>query len=80
MHCEVIVKKDTASLSLDNDAKLGDLMKKLSTEHGIEIPKRLGQRSVSIWQSCYGLPRIGSVCGPTVCMLCVLDTSFLRKD
>jgi hypothetical protein len=80
VHCEVIVKKDTASLSLDNDAKLGDLMKKLSTEHGIEIPKRLGQRSVSIWQSCYGLPRIGAVCGPTVCMLCVLDTSFLRKD
>lgn len=41
MSVEVIVKKDTASLSLDNDAKLGDLMKKLSTEHGIEIPKQV---------------------------------------
>ena len=39
---QVIIKKDTASMSLDGDAKLGDVMKKLSAEHGIEVPKPLG--------------------------------------
>lgn len=38
----MIVKKNTAALSLDDDAKLGDLMKRLSTEHGIETAKQLG--------------------------------------
>eukprot|EP00434_Breviolum_minutum_P017328 symbB.v1.2.015295.t2/scaffold1134.1/size135964/7 len=38
---EVIIKKDTASMSLDGDAKLGDVMKKLSVEHGIEVPKQV---------------------------------------
>ena len=44
---QVIIKKDTASMSLDGDAKLGDVMKKLSAEHGIEVPKLLGLEGIS---------------------------------
>lgn len=34
-------------MSLDGDAKLGDVMKKLSAEHGIEVPKLLGLEGIS---------------------------------
>ena len=39
---QVIVKKNAAMLEMGDDAKLGDLMQRLSTDQGIEVSKQLG--------------------------------------
>ena len=36
---KVVVKKTTASLSLGGNATFGDLMKRLFTDHGIDVSK-----------------------------------------
>ncbi|CAE7434826.1 unnamed protein product [Symbiodinium necroappetens] len=38
---EVVVKKTTASLSLGGNATFGDLMKRLFTDHGIDVSKQV---------------------------------------